>query len=594
MNEKDKLLDIFPILNLPPSNYAQIIKLHREFSKKKQKKFKIKILSNITINSLKEILELTLWNNNINAEITFGEYDNIIQDSLIENDNDCTIIFWELWNLFPNAASKLESLSNEEFIEIKNELKKDLQFATKNLQNNKLILFNLFSNVPYNRSDGHKNRFNKLVDEANKVLYEIKATNLNLIDINQIHYLNAISHTVDLRYLHSAKSLYTPTFFRHYACIVCMNILKTQGIVKKVLVLDCDNTLWKGVLGEEGINGIDMASTSSIGSIFNDVQLIFKSLKKKGVLICLCTKNNEKDINELIDTHPDLLIKKEDLVYIAANWDPKPNNVIKISKSLNLGLDSFVFIDDSDFEIGLMKEKLPEVTSLKVPEELTNYPLFALNLSNIFNNKNLTQEDLKRTDMYKAQVLREQKLKESDSVETYLKSLEMKLSIFYDSKRYLNRIAQMTQKTNQFNLTTIRMSETDVLQYINSDNNFVTCSSLSDRYGDSGVTAACFVSYDEPKVAMIDNLLLSCRVLGRDVENAFLNEIINEISKRGADKILAKFVPSTKNMQVDGFYEKFGFIKIKDKNNVSLYSLEISKYIKKIIKHIKCDIKSVS
>ena len=114
------------------------------------------------------------------------------------------------------------------------------------------------------------------------------------------------------------------------------------------------------------------------------------------------------------------------------------------------------------------------------------------------------------------------------------------------TQKYLNRIAQMTQKTNQFNLTTIRMSETDVLQYINSNNSFVTCSSLLDRYGDSGVTAACFVSYDEPKVARIDNLLLSCRVLGRDVENAFLNEIINEISLRGADKILAKFVPSTK------------------------------------------------
>ena len=178
--------------------------------------------------------------------------------------------------------------------------------------------------------------------------------------------------------------------------------------------------------------------------------------------------------------------------------------------------------------------------------------------------------------MYKAQVLREQKLKESDSLETYLQSLEMKLSIFYDSKRYLNRIAQMTQKTNQFNLTTIRMSETDVLKYIDSDINFVTCSSLSDRYGDSGVTAACFVSYDEPKVARIDNLLLSCRVLGRDVENAFLNEIIIEISKRGANKILSKFVRSTKNMQVDSFYEKFGFVKINSQCFISEKSCSLN------------------
>jgi FkbH-like protein len=593
MIPKDTLKDIFPTLNLPPVSYAKLIKSHRTYSKKTET-FKIKILSNIIINPIKEILELTLWNNNIMAQVSIGEYDNIIQDSLLNDRSDCVVVFWELWNLFPNAASKLEILSEKEFLELQNKFKEDLLFTIKNLTKNKLTLFNLFSTIPYNRSDGSKNKLNILADFCNNILKNIDNSNFILIDIDQIHTLNSSLLTTDLRYTHKNKSLYTPLFFRHYSSIVCINIMNIQGMIKKVLILDCDNTLWRGVLGEEGINGIDMASTSSIGSIFNDVQLIFKSFKKKGVLICLCTKNNEEDINELMNTHPDLLIKKEDLVYIAANWDSKPNNIIKISKSLNLGLDSFVFIDDSDFEIGLMKEKLPEVTSLKVPEELANYPLFAINLSNIFNNKNLTQEDLKRTDMYKAQVLREQKLKESDSVETYLQSLEMKLLIFYDSKRYLNRIAQMTQKTNQFNLTTIRMSETEVLEYINSDNNFVVCSSLLDRYGDNGVTAACFISYDGPKVARIDNLLVSCRVLGRNVEDAFFNEIINEIFKRGAEKILAKFVPSTKNMQVDGFYEKFGFEKIKDENNVSLYSLEISKFIKKIIKHIKYDIKNES
>ena len=284
MPDKDTLQNTFPILNLPPTSYTELIKLHRASTKKKKNIFKIKILSNITVTPIKEILELTLWNNNINAQVKIGEYDNIVQDSLLKESNDCVIIYWELWNLFPNAASKLESLSKTEFFEIQNRLKNDLQLTVKNLQKNKLVLFNLFSNIPYNRSDGSRNRLNKLVDFGNKVLEDIESSNLQLIDINQIHSLNAISQTVDFRYLHKAKSLYTPLFYRHYASIVCMNIIKIQGVVKKVLVLDCDNTLWKGVLGEDGINGIDMASTSAVGSIFNDVQLIFKGLKKRLIM----------------------------------------------------------------------------------------------------------------------------------------------------------------------------------------------------------------------------------------------------------------------------------------------------------------------
>ena len=358
MNEKDSLKTIFPTLNLAPKSYATLINLHRTFNSRDGKKFKIKILSNITIAPVKEILEITLWNNNINAEVEIGEYDNIIQDSFLKERYDCIIIFWELWNLFPNAASKLETLSEAEFLKIKNKLKKDIEFTIKNLQKNKLIFFNLFSNIPYNRSDGFKNKLNELVNFGNKVLEKIQISNLNLIDVNQIHTLHSTLQSTDLRYLHKAKSLYTPLFLRHYASIICMNVLRVQGVIKKVLVLDCDNTLWKGVLGEDGINGIDMASTSAIGSIFNDVQQIFKGLKKKGVLICLCTKNNKEDIIELLKSHPDILIKHDDLVYISANWDPKPDNMLKIAKSLNLGLDSFVFVDDSDFEVGLMKKKI--------------------------------------------------------------------------------------------------------------------------------------------------------------------------------------------------------------------------------------------
>ena len=587
MNEKDPLQNIFPILNLPPLKYLDLIKSH-QVSNNKKKNLKVKILTNITLSPLKEILELTLWNNKLDAEVTFGEYDNIIQESLANNQNDCTIIFWELWNFFQNAAPKLECMSKKDFIALQKKLKTDLVLVFESLKSEKLVLINRFANLPYSRYDGFKNRLNELVDFGNKILEDCQNENLRLIETNQIHYMHSISKTLDTRYLYSAKSIYTHTFYRHYACIVCMNILKTKGNIKKVLVLDCDNTLWKGVLGEDGINGIDMSSDSPSGSVFNEVQLIFKSLKKKGILICLCTKNNNEDIEAVIDNHPDLIINSEDLVYISANWEPKPDNLIKMSKSLNLGLDSFVFIDDSDFEIGLMREKLPEVTSLKVPEKISDYPSFALNVGTIFESHKLTEEDENRTAMYKSQILRDNELKNSVSLDTYLKSLNMCLYFYLDSEKYLNRLSKMTQKTNQFNLTTIRMTESDVQKYINSSSDFVICSSLTDRFGDSGVTAACFISFKEKKIANIDNLLLSCRVLGRNVEFSFLEQIIKEVSKRGAVKLLAKYIPSSKNKQVSNFYENFNFEKIKIDKNETVYKLDISKFKTKDTNYIKC------
>ena len=587
MTEKDPLQSIFPILNLPPLKYLDLIKSH-QVSNNKKKNLKVKILTNITLSPLKEILELTLWNNKLDAEVTFGEYDNIIQESLLNNQNDCTIIFWELWNFFQNAAPKLECMSKKDFIALQKKLKTDILLVIESLKSEKLVLINRFLNLPYSRYDGFQNRLNELVDFGNKILEDCQNQNLRLIETNQIHSMHSISKTLDTRYLYSAKSIYTHTFYRHYACIVCMNILKIKGNIKKVLVLDCDNTLWKGVLGEDGINGIDMSSDSPTGAVFNEVQLIFKSLKKKGILICLCTKNNNEDIEAVIDSHPDLIINSKDLVYISANWEPKPDNLIKMSKSLNLGLDSFVFIDDSDFEIGLMREKLPEVTSLKVPEKISEYPSFALNVSTIFEGHKLTEEDKNRTAMYKAQILRDKELKNSVSVVSYLKSLNMCLYFYLDSEKYLNRLSKMTQKTNQFNLTTIRMTESDVQKYINSTSDFVICSSLSDRFGDSGVTAACFISFKEKKTANIDNLLLSCRVLGRNVEYSFLEQIIKEISKRGAKELFAKYILSSKNKQVRDFYENFNFEKIKEDKNETIYRLNISNFRTKDTNYIKC------
>jgi len=584
--EDDDLESIFPSLNLPPSRYTQLFKQHSEFSLNQENLFKIKILANITLSPIKEILELTCWKNGVNSRVILGEYDNIVQESAAEKASDCVVVFLELWNLFPNAVSKLETLSEVEFNSLQSSLESELELIIRNLKNTKLILFNRFSCVPCHRFDGSRGRFELLVDSANRNLENITANNLQLIDTNQIHNFNSFEKTLDLRYLYKAKSLYTAQFFRHYASVLCLKLLKMKGALKKVLILDCDNTLWKGIIGEDGPENIEMASTSPIGAIFNDVQWMFKSLREQGTLICLCTKNNDTDIQEILSNHSDLVLKQDDIVHISSNWRQKPENIIEISKSLNLGLDSIVFIDDSDFEIGLVRDKLPQVLSLQVPKNLTHYPQFIRNLFGLFGTNRLTLEDKNRTRMYQAATARNKLLQRSNSIESYLETLEMSMQIDINQEKYIRRIAQMTQKTNQFNLTTLRMSEPEVMNYITSEDHMAVSFSLKDRYGDNGVTGACFVTFDSEQTAMIDNLLLSCRVLGRTVEQAFLNEVIEELFNMGATLITAKFRSSPKNNQVKRFYQDFGFEKSRKTNTDIHYVLHVSNWTKKFINYI--------
>ena len=492
----DPLQSLFSSISVIPERYTDILREHSYYSKSDTEElFNVKVLSNLTLTPIIEMLELSLVSNGINAHVEIGQYDNIVQESALRVPNDCVIIFWELWNLFTNAQSKIESMSEHEFQNLKVKLKNDIETTVTNLKGSKLVLFNRFSETPCDRYDGYRGRFELLVEFGNTVLDKLSHPNLQLVDTSQIHKFNSKNETLDLRFLYKAKSIYSTVFFRHYVSIVSLRILKLIGKIKKVLVLDCDNTLWKGVLGEDGPDNIDISITSTDGSIFNEVQWTFKSLKNSGALLCLSTKNNNSDIQHILDTNDDLVLKREDLVDIAANWEPKSENILRISNKLNLGLDSFVFVDDSDFEINLMKKALPQVLSLKVPQNLNDYPAFARSLLGVFENSTVTDEDKNRTAMYQAETARQELYANTNSLDDFLLSLKMKLSLVINPTKTVARLAQMTQKTNQFNLTTMRMTEGEVSNWILSDTSLLVSASLQDVYGDSGVTGACFIKF---------------------------------------------------------------------------------------------------
>lgn len=564
---------LFPTINHLPEKYIDVIKTHTKLKLQKvESNFNIKILTNITIDNIKEILELCLWRNDIRAEVDIGEYDNIIQDSLSIGHADCVIIFWELWNLFPNIQSKIDSLSENEYEDLTKKIKDDIEYLLINLSPCRQIIINKFQEIPYQRIDFNQNRFAKLVNIANEKLQSSENKNLKIIDYSQIHLFSSLNNTIDRRGIYGSKSIFTPTFLRHYSYLIAQNIIKEKGHGKKVLILDCDNTLWKGIIGEDGFDNIDLDLNSNYGSIYNDIQWLAKGLLRKGVIICLCSKNNEEDVIKVLDEHNDMIIKKEDIVKIMANWKPKHKNILEISDSLNLGLDSFVFIDDSDFEINLVKKELPEVTSLLVPKKLSDYPFFLINvISSFFSGEN-TEEDSNRTNMYKAEETRKKAYASSDSIDDYLKSLKMQMYFYENPTEQIERITQMTQKTNQFNLTTIRMSFNEVDAQINSKDYIVYSFSLKDLYGDSGITGTCFANISG-KIATIQNFLLSCRVLGRSAENVFLYQVLHNLFNKSIDEVRASYQASKKNTQVKDFYENNGFQIESESDSVKQYKL---------------------
>ena len=249
-------------------------------------------------------------------------------------------------------------------------------------------------------------------------------------------------------------------------------------------------------------------------------------------------------------------IINEHLAINKSNWSDKVSNLSAIAKELNIGLDSLVFIDDSSFEVNLIREQLPEVTVLQVPKRLYEYPKMLRENRGLFYNLSFTAEDKKKIDMYKQQVERETVKEKFTDIEDYLASLELKMTIYQDDEAIIPRMSQLSQKTNQFNLTTKRYTEGNIKSFIEKDVSKVIAFSVSDKFGDSGVTGLCIINlHDETQSAEIDTLLMSCRIIGRNIEYAFIDYIIDMMKEKKVSSIKASYIKTQKNEQVNFFFE---------------------------------------
>jgi len=342
------------------------------------------------------------------------------------------------------------------------------------------------------------------------------------------------------------------------------------GKRKKVLVLDLDNTLWGGVIGEDGIEGIQL-SRHGQGARFYDFQKRIKEIKDLGILLAIASKNNYEDAINAIRNHSAMLLREEDFISLKINWAPKAQNIIDLVEELNVGADSVVFIDDNPVEREAVKASLPEVVVPDFPEDTSNLEAFAKTFAkSYFLPPKVTEEDLKKTEQYQIEAQRVKLKKACVNVDDYLRSLEMILEFLPVTEADIPRVAQLTQKTNQFNLTTRRYLESDIAAMLDSHDTKIFLGKLRDKFGDYGKTILSIVRLFEGR-AMVDTFLMSCRIMGRGVEDAAINLIEKELYTLGVREITGEYVKTTKNAPVVDFWGRMGYACVESANDHAIY-----------------------
>jgi FkbH-like protein len=523
--------------------------------------FNIFILSNVIINQIKDPIELALKEKGVNAHVSFADYDNFVQASSAVNNVNVVIIFWETVSLIKGIQYKCNTWTNEETDAFLSKVKSEISLTVNNLKEVPLVLFNTFDTSLFNYNLTKENTFDNICKALNSHLVEVKTRNIQIVDISKLILTTGVQQSFNKRMWYSSSMLYTYEFLKNYASKASFYILSLSGKAKKAIVLDCDNTLWKGIVGEDGPEGIAYNINVKDGEYYEEIHYMLKELSQNGILLALNSKNNLEDVKSIFTDNPNIVLKWEDFLIKKVNWNNKVSNLKSIAKELNIGIDSLVHMDDSDFEINHINTELPEVTTIQVPQNLKDYATHLRNHYDLFLNLNKTNEDANRIEMYKVEIHRQEAQENFNNIEEYLQSLELEINIKLNDNSSIERIAQMTQKTNQFNLTTPRYTESEIENFINSGKHFVFSFGLKDKFGDYGITGLCILEIADMKTAYIDTFLMSCRIIGRNVEFAFLNFMSNFLLENKIEKLIAKYIKTFKNSQVENLFDSFGMEK---------------------------------
>ena len=381
----------------------------------------------------------------------------------------------------------------------------------------------------------------------------------------------------DVRFYLRSTAPYSPAFLDEWARQVTAASRGFGTRFLKALVLDCDNTLWGGVLGEDLAVGIKLSPDSYPGNIFWRAQAEFQALRRQGVLLCLCSKNNTEDVEAVFESHPDMVLRPADIVASQVNWSDKVANLRQIAATLNIGLDSLVFLDDSDFECEAVRTQLPEVTVFQVPKAPADYLAVIAQIKDLFLAGGAATDGAEKTEQYRQRAAALAEQQAFATQEDYLASLGMTVTLARDDRSRTARISELSQKSNQFNLTTIRYAHGDIEVLMSDPAAAVWTLEVADKFGSAGLTGVV-VMRCAGDTATIESLYMSCRVLGRGIEFAIWPTLFAAAAAQGCTRVEAAYRPTAKNGQAADFYDRLGLPLTGEADGVRAYAMDIAKF----------------
>src|ERR1035437_3774902 len=418
---------------------------------------------------------------------------------------------------------------------------------------------------------------------ASSYLYQVRKINYELMNLSQKHknlFINDVAslhNTLGAAFCTDPKIYITTDliFSLDFLPVVAKNIadiiLSIAGTMKKCVILDLENSLWGGIIGDDGIENIQIGELG-IGKAFTALQMWLKQLKQRGIILAVCSKNTESIARLPFEKHPDMVLKLSDIAVFVANWDNKVQNINYIQSILNIGFDSMVFLDDNPFERNMVKTHIPDITVPDLPEDPAEY-LYYLRSCNLFETASFTPEDEQRTRQYHEEAQRIIVQKQCINEDEFLLSLNMHSVVKSFDKFSIPRVSQLTQRSNQFNLRTIRYTEEEISAISNSDDYITIDFTLEDKYGDYGLISAIILKKQSDSL-FIDTWIMSCRVLKRGMEKFVLNKITEHARKIGVKEIKGEYLPTPKNGMVKEHYLDLGFTRCDGENNLWLLNVE--------------------
>jgi FkbH-like protein len=549
----------------------------------------IGLSSNVTIDLLGLFLRREALLAGVRARIVMGGYDDPVGDmerfASAGVEHVLLLPFFD--NLLPSFEAQLGSLPPEAASAKGEEFRARLRVALDKAATLKSLWVPQFHRMGPPPAAGDDpvaawiDRFNALLRDETE-----GRPGVTLVDAGGLAAALGRDVAFDPRFYYRSKAPYSAAFFSALAARIARVSRGFGTWFYKALALDCDNTLWGGIIGEDLLEGVKLGPYDAPGNIFWRVQQTISSLEKQGLLLCLCTKNNPADVEEMFRSHPEMVLKESQIVARRVNWQDKVSNLQSLAEELNIGLDAMIFLDDNPVEAESVRSRLPMVRMIQVPAALPDYPRVMEEVAELYLAGGISDDSRSKTEQYRQRAAAAEAKSAFASHEEYLASLELEAELHVDRPSEAPRISELSLKSNQFNLTTQRWDEAAVRGFMAADDAEIISVTVRNKFGNSGLTGIVLLHFDG-ELARVGNFLMSCRVLGQGIEFSLWNIVAERCRARGCARIEAEYRPTAKNAQVADFYDRLGLTLVDDAGDGRRYGADLQAFDPPISSWIK-------